>query len=165
MRLPAPQGKLTLLGDLTRLRYRAFGGVVKTARWALRSAPSLVYDDRGRLFIAYDAAPMRPATPPETREYTRTHWGDRGAVEVLTGHRALAPVVTLGEGVDLTYTTSKAGELADWTHAWGDGFPRPTRWQAPSIVTHRCGIPGCPMDHAIALVGGTYRVTSRGIVG
>lgn len=159
-RNPTP---LVMLGLLTAITWQD-GGKVRKREWSLSTAPSLVYDDQGHLFIVYGARRIGEATKAETREYARTHWGQRGLGELSHGDPAPEPLRELGRGVSITYTTRKGSrELVDWVHEWGEGARG--RWVAPRVVEHVCRDTSCAGRARIALRGGTYRVTERGIVG
>lgn len=150
---------LTELGKLTELRWQ--GG---SKRWSLATAPSLAYDDSGRLLIVYGMSILGDATDVERREYKRTHWGEAGLGTLEQGDVAKPPWRELGRGTSITYTTRKGSrELVDWVHEWGEGARG--RWIAPTVVEHACGAPTCAGRAKFALRGGTYRVTERGIVG
>jgi len=158
-----PSRTLIELGKLTRL-----GCGSSVLFWSLRHAPILAYDEAGRLFIVYAGKVVRPSSAAERREYSRTHWGRAGGGEVREGGTAPPPFV-LGPAVtSITYTTRKGGdrdELVDYVHAFGEGSRRTVVY--PRLATHRCrGCgPKCAAAHALALVGGSYRVNARGIVG
>jgi hypothetical protein len=159
-----PAGRWTALGLLTRLTYAGEGGRERVLRWGLRGAPTLVYDDRGRMAIAYGKAPVRAATGQERREYARTHWGRAGQGEVLSGSVALPPFRELGPALVITYTTAKgSAEVADWVHPFGEGARG--KWAPPRVVEHVCRGARCAAKGRVSLRGGTYRVTDRGIVG
>lgn len=160
-----PPRALIQLGHLTCLKYRA-GGRVRSLRWGLRRAPVLAYDEAGRLHVLHGAKGRgRPASPKVRAEYARTHWGEKGIGTVRGANVALPPFEELGEGVSIVYTTRKGGdgELVDYVHPWGEGG-RGT-FKPPHVVRHMCQTGKCAGDGLIALVGGTYRVTERGIVG
>lgn len=158
---------LVELGKLTACTYRDARGRSRVLRWALRSAPSLVYEKaKGRpLLVVYAPRVVRDATDDEVRAYAITHWGDEGRGLVSDGEIATAPFRELGAGVSVTYTTRKGGraELVDWEHAWGEGGAK--GWKAPRIRAHVCQNARCSRNGTIRLDGGTYRVTERGIVG
>ncbi len=161
-----PAMRLVELGKLTRLVYEGEGGRKPSElRWSLRSAPTLAYDKAGRLFIVYGGGRVRSANAKERAEYARTHWGQVGPGEVRAASMACAPLRRLGKGLSVTYTTRKGGDtdLVDYEHPWGEGARG--AWTPPVVVAHRCGAPKCAGMGMIALVGGTYRVTERGIVG
>lgn len=162
---PAPEGALTELGKLTRLEPTRG----KILRWSLRQAPSLAYDDAGRLFIVYTGKIVRSSTPAEIREYGRTHWGQTATGKVRAGGVAPLPFVRLATAKSITYTTKKGAdaELVDYVHPFGEGASS-RGFLPPQIVEHEClgGCgPRCAARGALALHGGSYRVTSRGIVG
>lgn len=152
-RNPSSHFVLVELGKLTALRWK--GGA---SHWPLAAAPSLVYDDKGRLLIVYDAAISSEHAPGKARdEYIRSHWGEQPKhATVHIGELAWAPFVTCGVGTSITYTTRKGSrEIVDYEHEWGEGASGPFR--APTV---RKGA-----RERYALSGGTYRVTERGIVG
>lgn len=162
---PSPAGALVELGKLTRLEQTS-GTILK---WSLRQAPALAYDDAGRLFIVYTGKIVRSSTPAEIREYGRTHWGRTGKHHVRNGGVAQGPFVRIGTGKSVTYTTEKGVDLAlvDYVHPWGEGASA-KGFVPPIVVEHECvgGCrPRCADRGAIALQGGSYRVTGRGIVG
>lgn len=152
----APSGELIELGRLTRLDDMV---------WSLRGAPVLAYDGRKRLFIVYVGRVVKPSAASERREYARTHGGASGPGDCRTGALADAPFVVVGPSSVIQYTTRKGGEreLVDYVHEWGEGGRG--RFVPPTVVAHRCGKPGCRWEGGLALVGGTYRVEDRGIVG
>ncbi|MDB4884472.1 MAG: hypothetical protein JWL95_3238 [Gemmatimonadetes bacterium] len=165
---PGSTGALTALGLLTRLELESGGALV----WSLRDAPLLAYDASGRhLWICYrDGRPVvRSSTPAELREYKRTHWGATPVGNVRDCGYAVPPFVSLGRSSVITYTTKKGGDarLVDWVHPWGEGASR-KGFRAPTVAEHRCKggcRASCAARGSIRLVGGTYRVTDRGIVG
>ncbi len=164
-----PPRALTNLGLLTGVTVAEVGGVASYT-WPLRDAPILAYDDRGRLHIVYAGKVVRPSTSLERKEYKRTHWGQRGTGKVREGGVATPPLISLGRGVEIQYTTRKGADrkLVDYRHEWGEGAPKGKRWVAPTVAIHRCkGGCGssCAAAGAMTLVGGTYRVDTRGIVG
>lgn len=165
-----PRRAWTLLGLLTKLSYRPKGGGrEKTIRWGLRSAPSLVYDaSKGApLMIVYAPTDLRAATPEEVKRYRKTHWGEEGRRLVSSGGVALSPMRALGVGTSVQYTTAKGAEgggtVDDWEHPWGEGARG--KWTAPTVAEHVCQNARCAGVGRVALVGGSYRVTERGIVG
>lgn len=164
-----PPEALTTLGVLTGMTIALPEGVAAFS-WPLRDAPLLSYDKAGRLHIVYAGRVVRPATSLERKEYRRTHWGQRGEGKVRDGGVAVPPLRPIGRGVEIQYTTRKGfdRELVDYRHEWGEGAPKGKKWVAPLVAEHRCAA-GCAPDCAAAgawtLVGGTYRVDMRGIVG
>ena len=125
--------------------------------------------DDGRLFIVYMGRIVRASTPAEIREYGRTHWGKAPRGHVRAGGVAPGPFVRIGAAKSITYTTQKGmdSELVDYVHPFGEGAS--LKGFIPSqIVEHEC-VGGCgarcAARGALALQGGSYRVTSRGIVG
>jgi hypothetical protein len=156
LRVAAPVGELVELGVLTRL---------DALYWSLRDAPVLAYDKAGRLFIVYAGKVSRSSTIVERREYARTHWGAEGRGDARDGVIAAAPLVAFGESSVIQYTTRKGGdrELVDYVHEWGEGSR--AKLVRPTIVAHDCGKPSCRWHGALALLGGSYTVEERGIVG
>jgi hypothetical protein len=151
-----PVGELVELGVLTRL---------DALYWSLRDAPVLAYDTVGRLFIVYAGKVSRSSTIVERREYARTHWGAEGRGDARDGVIASPPLVSFGESSVIQYTTRKGGdrELVDYVHEWGEGSR--AKLVRPTIVAHDCGKPSCRWHGALALLGGSYTVEERGIVG
>jgi hypothetical protein len=158
---PRPSGRLVELGKLTGLSWA--GG---SHAWALRDAPSLVYDAKGRLLIVYDAARTEiPASSAGRASFTKTHWGTAPAGASLSaGEFAEGPWRERGPGVAIVYTTRKGTrEKVDFEHVWGEGGKG--KFTPPTVVSHRCGVHACKAEGRFALHGGSYRVTDRGIVG
>lgn len=156
-------GELVSLGFLT-------GAIVKTARgkkamrWSLRRAPVLAYHvcrDRGcdvktKLVIvtrAKSAKGVRPTSAAARAEYARAHWGERGPRPTIPGRvYGGGAVRVLGSLATVTYTTEKGGDggkLTDYEHAFEGELPR-------LAVTS---------DGVFVVLGGSYRVETRGIVG
>lgn len=163
-RNPSGGAGLVLLGRLTALDYLE-GGRRRALRWAYRSAPLLAYDGAGRLHVVYGRSVVGRASSAERREYARTHWGKAGRGEVIDGQEARAPFDVLGVSTSITYTTEKGAdrELVDYVHEWGEGARG--AFTAPTVVAHRCSGGRCPGRGLVAISGGSYRVTERGIVG
>lgn len=162
-----PPRSLVELGALTFIRTARAG-----YRWSLRGAPILAYDPKsGRLVIVYAGKVIRPSSSAERREYSRTHWGKappRGVVRA--GGAAPPPFARLEVAEVIAYTTRKGvdAELVDYVHKFGEGAPRGAVVLFPRLAFHRCrgGCRGtCAARGAVALVGGSYRVDTRGIVG
>ncbi len=86
--------------------------------------------------------------------YAATHWGDLGDGQTIEG-RAADPrdeLTILGRLVEVTYVTTKRGDPKN-CHYWHDfNFRKP-----PILAFNPEGL--------LVIVGGAYRVTSRGIVG
>lgn len=94
------------------------------------------------------------------RSWRDFHWGDEptGVREVPTDVLSLrGPLVELGELVAVTYRTTKGGEAADWEHTFGDGAPGDVEFESPALVVDTRG--------RLGIVGGSYTVEDRGIVG
>lgn len=98
------------------------------------------------------------------KAYVETHWGEGGewmkrASEIVdVDHGAL---VLLGALEAATYSTVKGeeggGEIVNYEHDFESTLPL--------LCFHACSRPRCPSRGKLAIVGGTYRVTERGIVG
>jgi hypothetical protein len=165
-RCARPRGEIVELGKLTRLEWKTSGGQLASESWGLRSAPILAYDTAGRLFVVHDAsASGQPSSEAARKSYARTHWGKRGRAK-LAGGVLCEDGRELGEGTRIQYTTTKGGdgEPVDYVHDWGEGATQP--WTPPIVVRHACAQGSrCPTHDGVALVGGSYRVTERGIVG
>ena len=88
------------------------------------------------------------------------HWGDDPDALVPTvaaaRTRAGDVVVSIGELVSVVYETEKAGQLYDWEHEFEGERPELAH------ITDRSGNSKSP---SLVIVGGTYKVNSRGIVG
>lgn len=87
----------------------------------------------------------------EVPEYKAFHWGDPGE----WSHKRLfvpsphaSKIILIGELVDVTYLTRKGRETAEWNHR----FER----KRPLLAYNTDGL---------LIVGGNYRVETRGIVG
>lgn len=164
-----PSGALVALGRLTRMVVTpSRGSRPLVLCWAVSRAPVLAYDEAGKLHVVYMGRVERASTEAEIKEYKRTHWGAQPTGKVSGGGVAVPPWETLGTGVSITYTTKKGrdAELVDWVHPWGEGGPR--KFTAPRIVAHKCRggcATRCGARGSIALAGGTYSVSERGIVG
>lgn len=130
----------------------------------MRKAPLLAYDARGKLHIVYRPRVVGRASEASEAEYERVHWGERGRGQILDGVEARAPFRDLGVAEIITYTTRKGDpELVDWVHTFGEGARG--SWIPPMVREHVCQKKSCAGSGTIRLVGGTYRVTERGIVG
>lgn len=150
---------LVLLGHLTALEWIAPNGRKGHVRWPLERAPLLAYDGRGRLHIVTGARSTGvAASSAASSSYASTHWGNVGHGALLEGSELRGPFTArdlVGRGTRVTYTTTKGGSrVTDYEHEWGEGARG--AWRPPEVM--RSG-------SAFALSGGTYRVTSRGIVG
>jgi hypothetical protein len=87
-------------------------------------------------------------------EYEAKHWGEPGqrGDERLRVGRPTGRLVLLGDLVELTYRTRKAGDgvkAADYVHAFETPYPR--------LCINRNGL--------LIIAGGAYHVSDRGIVG
>lgn len=132
-----------------------------------RDAPIVAYDSKGRIQLVYPLGRVGLATPAETREYAKTHWGQEGEGTALEGIVAPRPFRMLGKSSSIVYETRKGldADPVEYEHEWGEGRTRGTSWAPPSVGEHTCRDRKCKMLGTVALVGGTYRVTPRGIVG
>lgn len=95
-------------------------------------------------------------------EYVRSHWGHEGKAQVRSVQIASfdhGTLVELGELWEVAYGTTKGarGTRALYVHE----FAR-TR---PALAYHHCSRAKCPERGRLAIVGGTYKVEPRGIVG
>lgn len=155
------------LGRLTKITYRDDAGRRRVLTWGLRASPILAYEPKKKasLVIVYAAVPQGRASAAATREYSRVHWGEQGQGARVAGDVALEPLVKLGPGISIVYTTRKGGDGAevDYDHAWGEGASG--KWTPPIVLEHRCSAPRCANLGRVVLAGGTYHVTDRGIVG
>lgn len=164
-----PARAWTALGRLTRLTWKGARGKEHRRSWSLASAPDLVFDAEAGtpLLLVYGARDVRAATPAEVKRYTKAHWGEEGRRVVSDGHVAIPPLRRLGPALVVTYTTRKGaegrGELVDWVHPFGEGARG--AWRPPLVLEHACQSARCAAMGRLVLSGGTYRVTSRGIVG
>jgi hypothetical protein len=149
---------LVLLGHLTALEWVSPGGRKGHARWPIERAPLLAYDGRGRLHIVTGGRSSGAASSAQRGSYASTHWGDAGRGALLEGSELRGPFTArdlLGTGTSITYTTTKGGSrVTDYEHEWGEGARG--AWRPPAVMRS---------EGAYALSGGSYRVTSRGIVG
>jgi len=95
-----------------------------------------------------------PVTMQEAQtDYRETHWGDKGKgraplLRVADPREGTAPV--LGTLIEVVYETTKAGERAEWEHAFD--APRPKL-----LYSVR--------SRLLMIAGGAYTVNERGIVG
>jgi hypothetical protein len=160
-RMPNPgAGGLVLLGRLTELTWTGASRRVERQRWTYDRAPLLSYDRDGRLHVVYGQDLAGRASSSDRASYASTHWGTSGEGQLVAGvelRGPFAPSERLGQGVAITYTTRKnERELTDYVHEWGEGAAMWATPVRPSVVRAR-GL--------VALTGGNYRVTVRGIVG
>jgi len=167
--LEAPRGVLVELGRMTELETERERFV-----WSLREAPILANDSAGRLFIMYGGRVVRSSSAEEIKQYKRTHWGRGGRGKVREAGVAVGPFKSRGAATSVTYTTEKGIDrgLVDYVHPFGEGGPKD--WAPPVLVEHVCQSSGrhgagcgpkCAAAGSLGLIGGTYRVTDRGIVG
>lgn len=152
--------ELVELGRLTELSYLE-GKRTRVMRWGFRVAPLLAYlPSSGRLFILYNPRKIGTAGKGARKEYAKTHWGQRGKGDLLECvflEGDSKGCTNLGTSTFITYTTRKGTDAnrVDYVHEWGEGgggaFKAPTVQRGPRGT--------------IRLIGGSYRVTERGIVG
>ena len=93
--------------------------------------------------------------PDELRDdYEAFHWGDEAdEVSPRKVPTQLRRGVALGELVSVVYRTTKGGEEADWEHEFAeDGGDLPLL-----VLDQETG--------ELHIVGGSFRVTTRGIEG
>jgi len=154
-------GELVSLGLLTKIR--TTHGVLS---FPLRRAPVLAYHVCGarggrdkcdvpkKLVIVHRARSskgVRPTSKEARREYERVHWGDKGTRPSIPGRVfAGGRVRIIGTIRSVVYTTQKGGDadLTDYDHAF-EG-ERPVLGKS---------------DGLFVILGGSYRVEPRGIVG
>lgn len=97
-----------------------------------------------------ESAAMRAAR----KRYRELNWGHREPV-VIDGMRVAViesgdHLVALGRLVAVTYQSDKGGETEHWVHDFRD--------ELPILAEHQ-------PSGDLVIVGGSYRVTRRGIVG
>lgn len=95
-------------------------------------------------------------------EYVRSHWGHEGKAQVRSVQIASfdhGTLVELGELWEVAYGTTKGarGKRALYVHEFARA--------RPVLAYHHCSRAKCPERGRLAIVGGTYRVEPRGIVG
>lgn len=109
---------------------------------------------RAQLTLDDWGAPKRRRNPGQA-EYKALHWGDVGPVDSFTVDRVPNPrsgtPVMLGELVEVVYRTAKGGD------GWSDYEHRFRATDRPSLIV--------TADGGLAIVGGSYRVEKRGIIG
>jgi hypothetical protein len=153
---------LVALGRLTAIEWR--GG---RRRWPLRSAPVLAYEStlrRASLLIVYGPRRIGGASLGGLAEYARTHWGKLGDMARSEAWTLEGELAVLGPCKRVIYTTRKGSdELVDYDHVFGtDEGGLLERFTPPNVCTSTDrGVP----RGTLQLAGGTYRVTSHGIVG
>jgi len=93
------------------------------------------------------------------KAYEKFHWGDEAseleATQVAT-LRSGELVVALGELVEVVYETSKDGKVYDWVHAFEGERP---------MLAHVTDDRGNSRAPSLVITGGSYKVSTRGIVG
>lgn len=158
---------LVALGRLVCIEWRE-GARKRHAAWSVRSAPLLAYEStlrRGSLLIVYAARRIGGASMRGAAEYARTHWGKLGDLSEHGGVTLEGKLRVLGPCHRVIYATRKGSdELVDYDHVFGEVENRVklSRFTAPSVCTSdEVGVP----RGTLQLAGGTYRVTSHGIVG
>lgn len=163
---------LVELGRLVRIEWRE-GRAKRSRAWRLRGAPVLGYEttlERASLLIVYRPRVVGRASMRGVAHYARTHWGKLGDMNEVEGDTLEGDdLEVLGPCHRVIYATRKGSdELVDFDHVFGavegpGGKPKMLRrFTAPDLCTSSS--PGVPRG-TIQLAGGTYRVTSHGIVG
>ena len=139
---------LVALGWLSRI-------VVGNTELAFPRRTLLAYDPRATrrgLVFVYNVKTSRTRAPDAAiREYARTHWGKHGAWGISSGDAPDVPSGARGRAIaQITYTTIKGGDTAvtDYVHEFERTLPR-------AVL----------VKGQLQIVGGSYRVESRGIVG
>jgi hypothetical protein len=162
---------LVELGRLVRMVYRARG--VRVVEWPERGAPLLCYEStqkKAPLLIVYGGRRIGGASLGGAAEYARTHWGRVGHLQEVSGATLEGDLEVLGPCVSVSYVTRKGDspEVFEFVHDFGTvegpgGKPKKLpRFTPPEVCTSRSrGVP----RGTFQLAGGTYRVTSHGIVG
>lgn len=162
---------LVELGRLVRIEWRE--GRRRCSRdWALRSAPVLGYEttlERASLLIVYRPRVVGRASARGVAHYAATHWGKLGSMQEVEGDTLEGDdLEVLGPCHRVVYATRKGSdELVDFDHVFGsvEGPGKPKmlrRFTPPDVCTAASS--GVPRG-TLQLAGGTYRVTSHGIVG
>ncbi|NBU16713.1 MAG: hypothetical protein EBS48_06825 [Actinobacteria bacterium] len=157
--------RLIVLGELVSVRYRPSGGGRQvTIRFSARDAPVLAYGATAkRLAIVYRPRVTGKSSPDARREYARTHWGLAGDGERLAGIVCGGKARHLGTLTEITYGTRKGSdrETVNYWHVFAKpgegGVARPL---PPHLQEGTCA--GRAM---LRILGGTYTVTTHGIVG
>lgn len=163
---------LVELGRLVRIEWRE-GRAMRSRDWAPSRGPVLGYEttiERAPLLIVYRPKVIGRASMRGAAAYARTHWGKLGDLNEVEGDTLEGDdLEVLGPCRRVIYATRKGSdELVDYDHVFGavegpGGKPRMLRrFTPPEVCTSTS--PGVPRG-TLQLAGGTYRVTSHGIVG
>lgn len=159
---------LVELGRLVRIEWRGAGRAMRAASWSLRSAPIVAYETtrkRAPLLLVYGARTIGRASIGGVAAYARTHWGKLGNMREVEGSTLEGDDLrVLGPCHRVIYATRKGSdELVEYDHVFGTDEDGPVkRFTPPDVCTSNgAGVP----RGTLQLAGGTYRVTSHGIVG
>ena len=100
-------------------------------------------------------ARTRAVVEKAVARYARDHWGQRGrhpGVRQLLAADPTRPLVELGQLVQITYRTRKGSEAedVDYEHDFQRPYP---------VLAYE------PGSSLLVILGGKYRVETRGIVG
>lgn len=162
--LANPSATFTELGRLTEITF--LDPKKKSRRWPLSRAPILAVTPEKRLVVLYNPVVTGKAGAKERAKYTLLHWGNLGQGKAIDAYMPQGPWGRLGAAKSIVYTTKKGSrELVDFDHKWGDGAPRGKRVIPPFYAEHACRDAKCPQRGWLKISGGTYSVTTRGIVG
>lgn len=156
------------LGRLVRIEWRGPRRSLQFEEWPMRRAPVLAFETtqkRAPLLIVYAPRKVGPASAAGVAQYTRMHWGKLGRMQEVEGATLEGDLVVLGPCVRVLYATRKGdSKLVDYDHEFGtvEGGKKLARFTPPDVCTS--DDPGVPRG-TFQLAGGTYRVTTHGIVG
>lgn len=155
-------GQLVELGKLTELEWIDDAGKRHAQRWAVSRAPILAYDSAGKLAIVYGGKRAGKASSSARAEYSRTHWGKAGKGDLVAGGVLEGAAKEKGRAISVIYTTTKGDDAraVDYWHVFGEAASSP-RWTPPTL--RGASVRG--VGEALRLEGGSYRVTTDGIVG
>lgn len=156
-------GRSTDYGDVPEPCAKCFPELWKRGKGIIPKTAAGVPIPPGRAAAKLEDAKGRRAAAKAARAYRRVHWGHAGdgaapKASIVNGDHGT--LVVLGELASATYETTKGGDRA-----------RPALWRhdfegsRPLLVFHDCDRPGCAEKGKMTIAGGTYRVTTRGIVG
>jgi hypothetical protein len=151
------------LGELVELVYIRVGTTVAKKQTFKRPRPRLASNPAGDLVVVevararvgvkkVAAQVSAKALKQAEADYRGFHWGDEPTWEVgaqAPAVRAKESLTVKGEILDVVYKTAKAGEVYEWTH----------RFKTPRPVLAQTKAGG------LVIVGGSYFVEDRGIVG
>jgi hypothetical protein len=155
------------LGRLVRIEWTS-PGRRGFEEWPMRSAPILAYETtmaRGSLFIVCAPRRIGRASTTGVAHYAATHWGKLGRMQEVAGATLVGSLRPIGRCYRVIYATRKGSdEIIDFDHVFGtvEGGRKLARFTAPEVCTSN--------DRRVPrgtfqLAGGTYRVTTHGIVG